>query len=87
MELRDVLILASGVGLVYLYFTNKRTRSEELKRLIDSRNAEANEIHRVAQELRDGIVKKKEAYEKAKLKVFEVIDGDKSDSKPDDGKS
>lgn len=54
---------------------------------MEQRNAEANEIHKQAQELRDGLVKKKEEYEKAKLKVFAVVDGDKPDSKPDDGES
>lgn len=83
----EIFALIAGFGCIYLYLQSKKRNSEARQAIMEQRNAEANEIHKQAQELRDGLVKKKEEYEKAKLKVFAVVDGDKPDSKPDDGES
>jgi hypothetical protein len=85
VELSEVLALLAGIACVVFYFKSKKQSLEARRAIIDQRNAEANEIHRQAEELRNGLVKKKEDYEKAKLKVFAVVDGDKPES-TDDGK-
>jgi hypothetical protein len=83
INLSEVIALIASFGCIYLYLQSKKQSSEARRAIMEQRNAEANEIHKQAQELRDGIVKKKEEYEKLKLKVFAVHDGDKSDDKPD----
>ena len=82
MELSEIFALLAAIGLVGLFLRSKQVNREARQARIDAMNAEANEIHRQAEELKNGKLKKdKEEYENAKNKlvVLAVHDGDKPD--------
>jgi cellobiose-specific phosphotransferase system component IIA len=84
ISLTEILAVIAAAGLAYSYFQAKKASSAARQLIMEQRNREANEIHKQAQELRDGLVNKKEEYEKAKLKVFAVHDGDTATDGSDD---
>jgi hypothetical protein len=86
VNVSEVLAIIAGIGCVYFYWQSKKNARDARETRMRAANAEADEIHKQAKELRDGIVIKKEEYEKSKLKVFAVVDGDKPES-TDDGES
>lgn len=82
MQLSDILILVGGVILIVVGLKEKwkqRADQKERDRLF---NEQTKEIEKVTEEIKNAKVD----YEKKKLVVMEVIDGDKSKS-PNDGES
>lgn len=81
MEVSEVLALIAALGLIGLYLKIRSQKIELLRSRLDTGLAEQKEIEKQTEVLKKTVVEEKEEYEKAKLKVFAVVDGDK----PDDG--
>lgn len=88
MEISELFALLAGIGVIALYLKTKQNARDLREARVKEAIKEADEIHRAAQEIRDGLVKKKEEYEEAKRKlvVFAVHDGDKSSTNDDESK-